>query len=174
LTRDNPYAQTSWRIKHKYRGGFLTDAGVHNVAAIRMLFGEIKSVASSTQSVNPSIGKLDSLNFLYETEKGVKGAFTFLFSAIGDPEDRLLIFGTKGTLVVTKDRIRLLREGKNNAVISVKKENGIREEFLDFYSAVRAGTKPQSSFAEGYRDLRVILSAVNAGRTGRRLRLPGA
>lgn len=173
LTRDNPYAQTSWRIRHKYRGGFLTDAGVHNVAAIRMLFGEIKSVASSTQSINPLIGKLDSLNFLYETEKGVKGTFTFLFSAIGHPEDRLLIFGTKGTLGVTKDRIQLLREGKDNAVISVKEESGFREEFLDFYSAIREGAKPRSTFAEGYRDLRVILAAVHAGRTGRRIHFRG-
>jgi len=171
LTRENPYAQTSWRLKHTYLGGFLTDSGVHNVAAIRMLFGEVNSVSAFTQSINPSIGKLDTLSFQYETERGVRGTFTLLFSAIGYPEDRLLIFGTKGTLVVEKNRIQLRREGKGNALISIEDGGGFREEFLNFYSAVRTGARPRSSFTEGYRDLRVILAAVNAGRTGRRIHL---
>jgi predicted dehydrogenase len=174
LTRENRYAQTSWRLKHRYLGGFLTDSGVHNVAAIRMLFGEIKSVSAFTQSINPSIGKLDTLSFHYETTEGVSGTFTLFFSAIGHPEDRLLIFGTKGTLVVEKNRIQLRREDKRNALLSIEEDSGIRDEFLNFYSAVRKGAKTRSSFAEGYRDLQVILAAVTAGRTGRRIQFRGA
>jgi predicted dehydrogenase len=174
LTPDNPYTQTSWRRKHQYEGGFLTDGGVHHAAAIRMLFGEVRSVSAFTQSINHSIGKLDTLSFQFETETDVKGIFTLLYSAIGVSENRLLIFGTKGTLVVEENRIQLRREGKGNAAITIQDDPGYQGEFLDFHSAIRTGRRPRSSFAEGFQDLRLILAAVKAGQTGRRIHLRGA
>jgi len=170
-SEENPYARTAWRINHRYEGGFLTDAGVHHIAVLRSLFGEIKWVSGVSRSVNPTIGRLDTLSFLFEASQGLKGVFNLYFSAIGYAENQLLVFGTGGTLIVEGTSIRLKRVGKADLVEIAPDDGGFIEEFLDFYEAIRKGTKVRSTFMEGVRDLRVILGALDSARTGRKERL---
>ncbi len=125
LETDNKYAKTKWRINHQYPGGFVTDAGVHNIAVLRDIFGEIKFGIASTRSVNPAIGKMDSMSFLFVSEHGVNGLFNTYFSAKGMNENRLVIFGKDGTLVVEENDIILKREGKPDAEEHVQRWEGV-------------------------------------------------
>lgn len=168
LTGSNPYAQTRWRIHHRYPGGFLTDAGVHNMAVLRMLFGEITAVAGYAEGINRSIGKLDTLGMIFDTRKGVSGSFNLFFSAAGHSERRLMIFGTKGTMVVAEGRISIKRPDQPDEQMVTEEEEGFVGEFQDFYNAIRKGTKVRSSFREGARDLQVILAALEAAKSGRK------
>lgn len=62
VTLENKYAQTKWRIEHKHKGGFITDGGIHNIAALRLMFGEIRAGNAFSKSINPAIGEVDTFS----------------------------------------------------------------------------------------------------------------
>jgi predicted dehydrogenase len=171
MTNENPYARTTWRIKHTYPGGFLTDGGVHQMAVLRSLFGEVISVSGFSRRVNPSIGKLDTLSVQFETSNGVTVVLNLFYSAVGHSENHLLVFGTAGTLVVEGNCIRLKQPGKEDVVQIAADDGGYIEEFSDFYDVIRGGGRVRSSFSEGFRDLQAILGAIEAAGRGGRMKM---
>lgn len=44
----NKYFHTSWRQIPSYQGGFVLDGGVHDIALLRLILGEINQVAAHT------------------------------------------------------------------------------------------------------------------------------
>jgi predicted dehydrogenase len=160
----NKYAQTKWRIDHKYPGGYITDAGVHNIAVLRYLFGEITSGISFTKSVNRSIGEIDSMSFLFNTESGVNGVFNSYFSANGHFERRLIILGTEGSMTVDDNKITLKKDKTDDVIDVVETDCGYQVEFEDFYHAIREGRKVRGTFKEAYMDLKTIINALNSAK----------
>jgi predicted dehydrogenase len=165
---ENEYGQIEWRKHHKYKGGFITDGGVHSIAALRLLFGKITPVSSLVQSLNPNVGKVDMFNFQMKFKNGVTGSLILFFSTPYEYENRLVIFGDKGSIEANGDVLTLKTYASNNltgekkiATEGIKPGNGFKEEFEDFYSAIREGTKVKSTFKEGYKDLKTILTALS-------------
>jgi len=171
MDENNEYAQTTWRIHHKYPGGFVTDAGVHQIGALRTIFGDIESGFGYTQQINPALGEMDTAHMVFRTRRGVDISLQMSFSVHGHSEDRLLIMGTRGSMAVNPDRIGVLPDGGELKYYPTPKSMGYREEFEDFHLAVSTGSKPLSSFLEGYKDLEVILKAVQASQQGRPFRI---
>ncbi len=170
----NRYAQTRWRIHHQYPGGFVTDGGVHQMAALRMLTGEIVSGAAFARSVNPAIGETDTLSIQFRTDKGVDGLLNLFYTARGISRDEFLLFTTKGTVSVTGGRVILSIPGQDDQVEEVPGDSGYVGEFEDFYNTIRFGSTVRSPFTEGYRDLQVILAAQEAAKQGRGFTIPSA
>ena len=44
----------------------------------------------------------------------------------------------------------------------IEDDQGYKEEFEDFYRGIRLGKKVRSSFFKGYKDLQVIMGAINS------------
>jgi predicted dehydrogenase len=163
LDENNKYAKTAWRINHQYEGGFVTDAGIHNIAALRMICGEFSSGIATVESINPSIGKMDSMSFLFATTEMVKGVFNMYYSVNGYTEDRLLLIGTEGSIIVEDGkRITVKKQGEEDLVTEIPESGGYFEEFVNFYDAVRGGGKVVSTFHEAYMDLMVMLGAIHS------------
>ncbi len=159
---DNEYGRINWRKHHQYKGGFITDGGVHSIAALRLIFGEITPVSIIVQSANPEVGKVDTCNLQMKFSNGITGSLFLYFSTPYYYENRILIFGEKGTLMSNGgDSITLKTNFNNDYFEEVKTGNGFLEEFEDFYSAVKEGTKVKSTFEEGYKDLKTILDALS-------------
>jgi len=161
------YAQTKWRIHHQYPGGFITDGGVHNVAALRYFFGDITAGCAFTKSVNPEIGKLDTMSFQFSTESGVDGVFNAFFSANGYSENRIIILGDKGSFVIENNNITLKKHGKPDQTETVEDDGGYRGQLEDFYEAIRNNRPVKSSFFEAYQDFMTILRALESAETGK-------
>ena len=158
----NPYARTAWRQHPKHKGAFVSDGGVHNIHALRLLFGEFVSGYAQAQSINPEIGRPDTFRFLFETESGVQGSFNVYFSASGWEENRLLIFGSSGSLAIEQNRVRLRAQGRPWEEFHVEDDGGYMGEFLDFYQAIRLKDPGAVPFEEAYRDLAIILGALDS------------
>lgn len=165
---DSKYAATEWRQRHQYPGGFMNDAGVHNIAALRLLFGDILSVNASTTSINPAIGIPDTMSLQFNT-KDIFGTYNLYFSVNGHWENKLLIFGDQGTIEVNENNIKVKRFDYDDQVIDANDDSGYYQEFTDFYNAIRKGSKVLSTFEEGYKDLEVVLSALKSADTGKRI-----
>jgi predicted dehydrogenase len=46
MNNTNKYFHTKWRQTPTYQGGYMLDGGVHDIAALRLILGEISSVSS--------------------------------------------------------------------------------------------------------------------------------
>lgn len=166
MTVDNKYAQTRWRRHHTYPGGFITDAGVHNIAALRMLFGELSVTGAFAGSVNPKIGTIDYLSMQYTCRGGVRGVLNLFFSANGIGENTLTIFGSTGSLVLTGGKLMVKRQGGKDRLIPVQDDSGFEAEFEDFHKAIITDASVVSTLTEGYRDFKTILDALRIARKG--------
>ncbi len=171
---NNNYGKTQWRIDHQYPGGFITDGGIHQIAVLRDIFGEIDAGVAFTRSVNPHIGKVDSMTFQFTTEGGVNGVFNAYFSANGFNGNRLTVLGEKGTIQVEGKRILLLkRGGKQDAEEKIETDGGYQAEFEDFCDAIMKDKEPVSTFYEAYKDFQTIASALNSAKKWAELALEG-
>lgn len=162
ISRENKYAGTLWRIRHQYPGGFVTDGGVHNIAAIRMLFGEIVQGIGQSQTVNPAIGKVDSFSFQFRTDQGVTGIYNSYYSVKGMSENRLTILGTEGTINIEGKKLSVCNGKGEPRVEVLDTDGGYMAEFEDFYNAIRYGGMPVSTFQEGYLDFKTIVVALKS------------
>ncbi|MCI0493948.1 Gfo/Idh/MocA family oxidoreductase [candidate division KSB1 bacterium] len=162
VNKQSKYAQTDWRIHHQYPGGFIMDGGVHNIAVLRDWFGNITSGIAFTKSINPEIGKLDSMSFQFSTESGVAGVFNVFFSSNSYAENRIIILGREGSLVIENNAITLKKAGEQDHIESIEDDGGYQGQFEDFYEAIRNGKPVKSSFSEGYQDFVTILKALDS------------
>lgn len=160
----NKYYQTGWRVENRFPGGFVTDGGVHNIAALRLMFGDIVRGQSFTHSINSEIGDIDSLSFQFETVGGVQGVLNIFVSVKGLFKNEIVIVGREGTIeVVNNKSIRIHRQG-NSVEETIPADTSYLAEFKDFFQAIRTGQPVASSFSEAFRDLEVMLSAVSGAK----------
>ncbi|NIR52198.1 Gfo/Idh/MocA family oxidoreductase [candidate division KSB1 bacterium] len=171
VDENNKYAQTSWRIHHKHPGGFITDGGVHNIAALRVMFEDIVAGRAFTKSVNQQIGKVDTLSFQFRTSGKVYGVLNIFASANSYFKNQFLILGTEGSLQVVNNQELFIMKSDDWEVEKIGPDTSYQKEFEDFYQAIRTGKKVVSSFREGYRDLEIMLHALNSA--NRRTHLHG-
>jgi len=162
LETSNKYAKTQWRIKHQYPGGFITDGGVHNMAVFRDLFGEIHSGKAITQSINPELGEIDSMSFLFNTSNNVSCVFNYYFSSVGYNERMLKILGTEGTMFIKDKNITIKKKNSPDHIETIQSEGGYKEEYEDFYDAIRNGRKVKCTFLEAYKDLKALIDAFDS------------
>jgi predicted dehydrogenase len=171
VTSDNEYAQTKWRKYHKYAGGFITDGGVHNMAAIRMMFGDIISLNAFSKNINPNIGKPDTISVQFKTAAGVDGILNMFYSANGMGENKLTFFGSDGTIEIDNEKQRLKKSGKKVIEKIYDNDSGYFEEFIDFYNSIVKNKTPLSTFDEAYKDLKTILTALKAAESDKKIKI---
>jgi|YNPBryBLVA2012_1023415.scaffolds.fasta_scaffold00013_16 predicted dehydrogenase len=168
MRNNDKYAKTQWRRHNQHIGGLVTDAGVHYIAALRMWFGELEPTTTWARSINPGIGDTDTFSMTARASHDVHGTFSIFFTARGCSDNTLTVFGTKGTLSVVWNRLTIYIPGKQPHTTTVPDDGGFRGEFAEFHRAVTTGGKFINTFAEGYRDLETMLTALAlAGKTNR-------
>ncbi|AAL80678.1 gfo/Idh/MocA family oxidoreductase [Pyrococcus furiosus DSM 3638] len=156
MDESNPYVHTEWRKKPKHIGGYLSDGGVHHVAAMRLIFGDIVWVSAVVRDISPLLGGPDFISSILEFESGVVGSYTAGYPIKG--KDRFEVVGTEGRMVIEWDRIVL-----NGESIYVKPEDSYKLEFKDFYYVVKGKRENVlGSPLEALKDLAVIEAAVNS------------
>lgn len=169
----NEYARTSWRLNHQYPGGFVTDGGIHQIAVLRDIFGEIKSGVSYTRSVNPEIGKMDSMSFQFVFQSGVSGVLNIYYSVNGVNKNQMMILGRDGTLIIEKNGLIVKQDGKPDLEEKFETDGGYQSEFEDFYDAIVNGKEPVSTFYQAYKDFQTMVSALNSTKRWGGLALEG-
>lgn len=163
VDKNNRYAKTKWRLKHQYPGGFITDGGVHNIAALHLLFGNFRNGQAFVKTINREIGEVDSFSFQFEMESGVHGVLNIFVSANGSFKNDIRILGRNGSMLIENNReLQVWRNGETVLRESLGDDISYCAEFEDFYSGIREGKRVESSFERGYQDLRVMLKALES------------
>ncbi len=173
-----------WRGSPKYAGGFLLDSGVHFVALLRKVVGEVEKVSASVSQRLPYLPPGDSVTAILSFAGGAEGAYRLSFaapSAIGDQGLRLI--GTKGTLLAGFQRFGKLDIRRNWVRVQTDKgrrfipvtddlwvTGGVYETLSHCIDAIQRGTPLSSTPAEGLRDVAVVEAMLELDRLERPVR----
>lgn len=164
---DNKYIyESKWRLQRDiYPAGFCTDGGVHFVSVLRYLFGDIVNGGSYVRSVNPDVGGLDCWSFQFNTVNNIYGIHNQFSSAKGYSEKRMIVLGTKGSILIENfSKIILKRDERVEHEEVFEDDFGYPGEFEDFYQAIRTGRKVLSTFSDAYADLRVNMNSIKSAK----------
>ncbi len=167
----NPYYHTAWRQQPEHPGGYISDGGVHQMAVLRMLLGEVETAAAHVAALRPDLPPADTLSASLRFACGAVGSYSVTYAVPG-PETPLQIVGTEGALLVTRDRVEHWQQGKVvQAWAEPSAEDGLVAMYADFAQAVRMGCAPRATAAEGYADLQLIVAMLRSAETGQQVRV---
>ncbi|CDO93391.1 unnamed protein product [Kluyveromyces dobzhanskii CBS 2104] len=154
------YMATTWRQNPEHIGGFLSDGGVHQLALLTTLLGDVGSIAAFSSQLRKQSGTDDIVfSSVKLRDSDVIGTFTY-GSAFGATEKSvfLKVFGLNGSVTVTissgkpttiKTMIGATGEVEvQEETVEVKEQPffGVEAEFVNFHEAV---TKKDKSLVKG-------------------------
>jgi predicted dehydrogenase len=169
VPRAGRFNSTSWRRRPQYRGGVHLDAGVHDIAQIRMLCGEVLRVHGSVQWANSTIDSPSDLTLNLTFACGAIGNYTACYSEVplpAEPND-MRLYGTEGALVLSgpeaERRVTLTRaDGTTRTDVFRGIDNGYYAELCDFADAVRHGAPVVGTVAQSVANMRIVLGALDS------------
>lgn len=151
---NNKYLNTSWRQKPEHIGGFLSDGGVHQLALLTGVLGEVESVSALTRQLRKESGTDDILYSTFQLkENNIIGTFNY-GSAFGAKEKstKFTILGDNGSLVydfspsLSKPKITYQtgsssQQASDPVTIEIDEVDTFQEEFKNFTESVIAKDK---------------------------------
>ncbi len=164
------YANSSWR-QTGFNGGQLLDGGVHHMAALRLIVGEIASVSAVTRQVSTLMLPVDTMSAHLHFANGALGAYLVSY-AVGAPwAPNLYVVGDQGSLRILRGEIELTSKG-DTRTIQCAKFDGVEKELVAFANAIRQNSPHLNSPEAALRDLAVLEALLQSAESGRTTSVP--
>ena len=171
MTPASKYYVTDWRREGEFAGGLLLDGGVHYISALRMLLGEVTSVAAMVKKASHDLNPVDTLTATLQFANGVQVSYLNTF-AVGTPfSATLTIVGDGGSLRVERGKLELAGPagpgpGKGVEEIRCAFYNGVENELVAFGAAVAEGAPHRNSPLEALADFAVVEAMLASAADG--------
>jgi len=167
------FSSTPWRRSTAFRGGPHLDNGVHHIAQLRLLCGDIARLSAETQSANSTLAAPSDLTIGLRFAGGAVGHYTASYPeiAVTGEVNQLRIYGTEGALVLDEDRqeYRVAHRHANGST-EVHRfagvDNGYYNEYRNFFDAVRHGAPIVGTVAQSFANLLVVMRALDSAESG--------
>lgn len=163
------YHQTTWRRSGTFQGGFLLDGGVHHVAALRLILGEIAEVSAVIRQTRSDLPPADTLAATLRFESGVLGTYLANYAVAAPWPPVMFVAGEAGCLHIERGTVELI-QGEKREALPCQKFNAARDEFAAFAATIRRGVPHLNSPEEGLRDLAVVEAMLQSAELGRPVR----
>ncbi|MFQ6113793.1 MAG: Gfo/Idh/MocA family protein, partial [bacterium] len=113
IDANQSWTSRKWRIEPAHRGGIVSDAGVHHMAAFRMFAGEVVELSGFELDVYPEVKDSDNLLLNLRFKNHVLGQYTATYTAVAQHSIlfRMAIYGDKGSIFITDGRLEIFSEG---------------------------------------------------------------
>ncbi len=165
ITAKSKYYHTLWRRDSSVPGGFLIDGGIHHIATLRLILGEITEVSATIRQHSPDLAPADTIAAIITFANGVIGTYLATYASAAPWPPQLYLNGSAGSLRVQRKEIELTREGKTER-IETEGFDGVEKELLAFADSIRTGAPHRNSPVEALRDLAVVEALLASGDTG--------
>ncbi|MBX3083506.1 MAG: Gfo/Idh/MocA family oxidoreductase [Anaerolineae bacterium] len=160
----NKYYHTAWRRDKSFPGGFILDGGVHNIAAMRMVMGEIEAVSAFVTQVRPDLPPADTLCVTFRFANGALGSWTHTYVATSPwLNGAMQVIGERGAMQISPQQLDVSIDGKITA--QAFQVNGVQEELAAFARAI-GGEPSRSTPPHALQDVAVIQAILESARTG--------
>jgi L-gulonolactone oxidase len=170
-----------WRRSPGYAGGYILDHGVHFIALLRKVVGEIEEVSASVSQRVAYLPPADSATAILSFASGAEGAYRLTFATPFPAGDQgLRLTGSKGTLLAGFNRfsprdfrhnwIRVQTSGRKRFIPVMDDlfvPGGVYETLSHCIEAAQQGAPLVSSPAQALRDVAVAEAMVESSRLKR-------
>ncbi len=164
----SPGHKTTWRRTGDFPGGFLLDGGVHHVAGLRLVLGEIRAVTAMVAGHRADLPPADTLSATLEFANGALGSYSVTYAArSGLADGSLHVVGTEGSLRVSADSLTIWRDDAKHTE-SFSPLRSVERELAAFAHAIRNGTPHLNSPQAALYDLAVVEAMLAAAASGAR------
>ncbi|GAB4573316.1 MAG: Gfo/Idh/MocA family oxidoreductase [Anaerolineae bacterium] len=169
LDPSNRYYQTAWRRDGSYPGGGILDGGVHHVAGMRMVLGEVAAVSAVVRQQRADLPPADTLSAALVFDSGAVVGYSVTYAAAAPWYGPLQIVGERGALrILRTGSLELTVEGSTQT-ITVEPLGGVRGEFLAFADAIQHGTPHRNTPEQAAQDVAVVEALLRSGAEGRQV-----
>ena len=163
------YSGTPWRYKPEYRGGPLLDGGVHSIATIRLLGGDITSLYARTEWINLTMDAPSALAMTLGFASGGSGncVWGFLGNPVLDEVRDTRLYGSEGALVASRGQARLIHaDGSTEEYRVEPTDSGHYNMFLNFHDAVVHDEPIVATVRQSFENMLVVLRALESAELG--------
>lgn len=176
VPREGRFSSTPWRQTPAYRGGPQLDAGVHHIAQLRLLCGEVQDLQAYTREVNPTTGGPSDLTLNLRFTSGVIGSYVAGYLPIPTPGEttELRLYGSDGVMAVGWRTLRLSFPNGSTETYRVEADGGYANELRNFYEAIIYDEPIVGTIAQSYQNLEIVMRALDSAAEGRLVALDAA
>ncbi len=167
---DSPYHRTLWRRSGDFPGGFLLDGGVHHVAALRQVVGEIDGVMAQIAGRRADLPPADTLAAGLRFVNGAVGTYTVTYAAGSALHDNAIhVVGSRGSLRATARGLRIAHGWGEGVTVEEQRFDhppSVLLEFQDFADAIQHGKPIRNTPREALQDLAVVEAMLTSAAQG--------
>ncbi|MBO2520011.1 MULTISPECIES: Gfo/Idh/MocA family protein [Limnochorda] len=171
--RENTFAAREWRQHPNFPGGIITDIAVHDLAALRHIFGAIERVQALGNPIEADFAPYGVLQANILFKSGFIGHYTF--SCLGLEYQRplvgLRIFGEHGQIYLEERDagvVNIFFPDGSSQQIPYRPQRGFSRELLNFHQALSGeeaiSVPPEMEFGDLMTVLAMIESAQARGK----------
>jgi predicted dehydrogenase len=180
VPREGTFSSTPWRWAPMYRGGPQLDAGVHHVAQIRLLCGDVEDLHGYVQYANPTHGGPSDLIMNMHFVSHAIGSFVAAHLPIPAPGEtnEMRLYGPDGVLTVGggmgERAVAVLRPDGSTEAYRVESEGGYYNEWLNFHDAIVHDEPIVGTIAQSYHNLLLVMRALDSAEQHRMVEIADA
>jgi predicted dehydrogenase len=170
VPRDGEFSSTPWRHHADYVGGHHLDGGVHQVAQMRLLCGDIERLAGGTSDANSMFEGPSDLTLAMHFVSGAIGNYTAIYPEFAVPEEPsdMRLYGTEGVMSIAGKAVRVFRpDGKVERWQIDQLDGGYYNEFLNFYEARTGGAPLIGTISQSVRNMEWVTKGLASAAEGR-------
>lgn len=162
------FSSTPWRWQGAYEGGPHLDGGVHQIAAVRMLMGDVERVSAEIQDANVTHGGPSVLVANMRFVDNAVGNMTLGSNSLDMPPDDhdLRIYGTDGVMSINDERLVIWKDGETQIHSVERQDFGYINEFQNFYEAVTAGEPVIGDYLQSWRGMELVSGSLASAESG--------
>ena len=165
MPANSKYFHTLWRRTGEFSGGALLDGGVHHIAALRLVVGEITAVTAMTAHASTTFASADTLSATLDFANGAVGSYLVTYATGAPWPGYLHVVGDKGALRVQRGEIELT-QGTQTEVLKCEKFDGVEKELAAFAAAILEGQPHTNTPEEGLQDVAVLEAMLRSAKRG--------
>ncbi|MCL2083802.1 MAG: Gfo/Idh/MocA family oxidoreductase [Oscillospiraceae bacterium] len=160
---------TKWRQHPSFEGGSFIDGGVHDIAQMRFLFGDVESLYADGRPHEKDYCPYDTIAALLRFKSGVIGQFTYCSARAErtSPPMGLRIACTKGDIYLESKyygNVRITRDDGSVEERPFTPSRGYLGEMLNFWDAVKNGGAITATPEAELGDIELIYDILRSAR----------
>jgi len=171
------FSITPWRYKPEYRGGPLLDGGVHSIATIRLLGGDITQLYARTEWANKTMDTPSAMAMTFSFANSATGncVWGFLGNPVLDEARDTRLYGGEGALISSRGQARLVRADNSTEEYVVEPfDTGHYNMWLNFHDGLIHGEPIVATVRQSFENMLVVLRAIESAERGQHVDVAGA
>ncbi len=166
------FASTKWRQHPDFQGGMIMDAGVHDIAELRYIFGEMSHVSAFGNPIGHDYAPHININCNLMFKSGAVGYYVFCLKGHEPqkPSLGLRIFGSKGMIYLEDTSCSVVNVYYNDGrheMLTYTPSRGYYNEFVNFYEAMVNNKKIQVTPLVEFGDMKLIFALLESAKDKR-------